>query len=297
MSSDNKKTTGNQGWQEFIANKEKMLSAYDSATTYTKNKPIHVDQGKVAEAEFRQWLSRFLPQKYGVTSGYIICQGFNDEEKLRHFDVIVYDQLNSPILWVENNPDSSSQGNIRAIPAEYIHGVFEIKSSLNEDSAKQAISKLDELEPLLKGSENNQEYKKFLPQNIALGIVFFELKNQHATNLEILKILAPKNFYRGFLNTLVLRGEELEKINAGRILTLDGKLEPSKSLGDSLFKHPFPSISFLGEGDVVKSRMLYWAPSMFSMYAFDILALMEGTYSPNRVSSLHALAYEKENAE
>jgi hypothetical protein len=62
------------------------------------------------EALFRDWLEQFLPAKYGVTSGYIIQQKDAVKPrsalkgKLRHYDVIIYNKLDSSVLWTEMSP-------------------------------------------------------------------------------------------------------------------------------------------------------------------------------------------------
>ncbi len=91
-----------------------MLDAFDRARNKAASHEVETYHGKVAEAEFRKWLTDFLPKKYGVTSGYIVSPGLKSTEKTPHFDVIIYDQLESPILWVEGDPDVSSQG--RSLP-------------------------------------------------------------------------------------------------------------------------------------------------------------------------------------
>jgi hypothetical protein len=86
-----------------------MLHAYEVARTQASAQEVEAHHGSVAEGESRRWLVDFLPKRYGVTSGYVVSQQLSaNEQKLPHYDVIVYDALNSPVLWVEGNPDKSS---------------------------------------------------------------------------------------------------------------------------------------------------------------------------------------------
>jgi len=290
--------TGTQGWEEFISSKEEMLAQYDRAKTKQLNRPIQVNAGRVAEAEFRKWLSNFLPKKYGVTSGYVISQGFTDEQKLLHYDVIIYDQLNSPILWVESNPDNSEQGSIRAIPAEYVHGILEVKSTMSMKSCKEAVKKLDELKPLLeKNDEDDIRYRKFFPPNFMMGIIFFELLKKDQKDIGMLDILMTKDFYKGYMSALVLRGEGLKTINSGMILQLGGKGEllNDQKHSDSLLVPPTPySISIPIENEEYLTTLLYWAASMFSMYVFGMLGMMEGTNKSGMMASMHGAVHKKE---
>jgi hypothetical protein len=106
------------GWVEFITEKLVMLDAFERSKIQIVNRPTQTGKGPVAEAEFRQWLRYFLPKKYSVTSGYIISQedAFTLRSKLKnkllHYDVIIYDELNSPILWDVSNSDSGMTSNV-----------------------------------------------------------------------------------------------------------------------------------------------------------------------------------------
>src|SRR5437660_1678825 len=109
---------GVQGWREFIAEKHDLVRTYVSASEKEASRPLKTESGFVAEGVFRNWLAGFLPALYGVTSGYIISPGFTDQKSMKHFDVIIYDRLESPVLWREHNPDRSEQGQSRPIPVE-----------------------------------------------------------------------------------------------------------------------------------------------------------------------------------
>jgi hypothetical protein len=50
-----------QGWKQFLTSRKKMLSAYDRAKETAKAHEVETHQGVVAEAQFRKWLSDFLP--------------------------------------------------------------------------------------------------------------------------------------------------------------------------------------------------------------------------------------------
>ncbi len=114
---------------------------------------MRTEHGVAGEAALRQWLSGFLPEKFGVTSGYIIPDVIAGDYKLYHFDIVVYDKLNSPVLWTDGDFDRSEQGKKRAIPAKHVYAVFESKASLTSQSAQAAIGKLAELNSLRAKSE------------------------------------------------------------------------------------------------------------------------------------------------
>ena len=98
-----------QGWGQILTGRQEILDAYDRARQQARHE-AETFHGRVAEGAFRRWLQGFLPKRYGVTSGYIVSPGLASDVRAPHFDVIIYDQLESPVLWVEENPDASRQG-------------------------------------------------------------------------------------------------------------------------------------------------------------------------------------------
>ena len=77
---------GVQGWRQLLSMKESILGQYDLARSRAASHEVQVFHGRVAEAAVREWLAEFLPQRYGVTPGYIVSQGLPETVPLRHFD-------------------------------------------------------------------------------------------------------------------------------------------------------------------------------------------------------------------
>ena len=80
MSADRKRL-GTQGWQQFLTGRKQMLDGYDRARVQADAHEVATHHGNVAEDKFREWLASFLPQRYGVTAGYIVSQGRTEAEK------------------------------------------------------------------------------------------------------------------------------------------------------------------------------------------------------------------------
>ena len=176
-----------QGWEQFLNNKIEMLYLFDVAKKFSKSHIVQVSHGHSAEALFRKWLSEFLPEKYGVSSGYIVSQhkDFWGKTELPHYDVIIYDRLNSPILWIEKNDDKSDQGKSRAFPAEYVRVVLEIKSNMTKTAVKEMIKKLNELECLIETNGQNVYEPGKLSSSFFFASVFFELKKKNAEEINL----------------------------------------------------------------------------------------------------------------
>ena len=175
MNYDNK--YGFIGWREFLTSRKEILDEYDKALEKNVNRPIRTSHGIAGEAAFRRLLKNHLPERYGITSGYIIPDIVSTEYKLYHYDVIIYDRLNSPVLWSEEDFDTSDLGKKLAIPAKYVLSVIEIKATFNQKNVKDAINKLKEL----------SELSSYLHPHFSSNMVFIELKNSEMDKVDILK--------------------------------------------------------------------------------------------------------------
>jgi hypothetical protein len=180
------------GARQFLAERVRLLSEYDHARTHSRAHKVETYHGNAGEAFVRDWLERFLPKRYGVTPGYIISQRIGEPVKLPHYDVIIYDQLEAPVLWVEGNPDTVSNAQSRAIPVEYVRAVIEVKARLTRPSAKEATTHLCDLMPFAEGVDSPEErYKKYLPHNFFCASLFFELLRKNEGHRAILNNLIP----------------------------------------------------------------------------------------------------------
>jgi hypothetical protein len=181
------------GSDEFNLNRREILEAYFYAKKGAANRPVKTEHGPAAEARFRAWLERTLPKKFGVTSGYVIPNLMAPKFPLEHFDVIIYDALEAPILFMHENEDMSEQGRRRAIPARYVRAVYEVKATLTRKMARDAMEKLAHLTPF---------HQQFVDP-FHTGIVFFELPDNHEKKNTILSGFVPPHVYH-FTGALVL---------------------------------------------------------------------------------------------
>ncbi|MFT6922195.1 MAG: hypothetical protein ACJA1C_001197 [Crocinitomicaceae bacterium] len=288
-----------QGWKQFLTSRKEMLDSYDRARTHSGKHKVQTSHGNVAESEFRKWLSAFLPKKYAVTSGYIISQGISDNEKAPHFDVIIYDHLNSPILWVEHDPDKSVQGKSLAIPAEYVMAVIEVKSAFSKKTVKDAVKHLKELDKLMSGIDASEErYKMYLPNQFFCSTVFFELRKANSRDIDALNVIKEGVDLRGYCGGIILRGEGSDKEVTGELKLTVAKESISPIIPDN--KSPLFGLAMTGITEHADKKYygasISWGEYNFAKYAFDLVALLNSTYD-GRLSSFHgfgASEFEKE---
>ena len=281
---------GTIGWEEFLQTKKDIIAEYDSVKGITKNRPVKTEHGNAGEAAFRKWLSEFLPKKYGVTSGYIIPDVRSVKYVVRHFDVIVYDKLNSPVLWVETTLDKSEHGKKRAIPAKYAHSVFEIKSTLNNKSIAEALKKLQEVNDF--AGDLNAAYSS--------AIVFIELKSELQNNCKLAEKLYRTDI-AGYYGGIILRAEKLDDNLAGYFqFTNGGETEEHMPLakdvgGLSINEKKQPVLTEQGDtceiislenkwnfdkgySPCLKNIYLSWSYNGFPNFAIDVLDRVNGEF-------------------
>lgn len=190
---------GKVGWREFFENRKKILNAFDQAKSLNSNRPLQTSHGVVVEEAIRKWLSEFLPGKYGVTSGYVIPDIVSMQYKLYHYDIIIYNQLDSPILWTE----SDSSGKAQAIPAKFVYHIIEVKSTFDGKNIRDGLKKIKSLD----------EFQEFLPNHFKSSLIFVDIKNGVLNKQNILRKFYG-NLPVSYNETLILRSELNEDMSA-----------------------------------------------------------------------------------
>jgi len=178
-----------------------------------------------------------------------------------------------------------------AIPAEHTRMVLEIKSVFSKKTVADAIDHLNDLAPLMSGSNNRDiPYKLYLPDDFYCGIVFYELHDENKGNQSALFDMLKGASLRGYLGGLVLRGEGHDLPLSGRITTAHSA-QPLESFMD-------PAIGLLGiahsktveaSADNHFGVLITWLEAGFAQFAFDIVAMLNGTYRPGYVSSFFGM--------
>ena len=284
-------TNNPQGWKQFLSMRESMLSSFRLSKSQQANKPVKTQHGNHGEQLVRSWLSNFLPKKYGVTSGYIISQGLPEDSPILHYDVIIYDALESPILWLDEGEKS------RAIPAEFVLGVIEVKANLTSESSEKAIKKLKELEPLLiDEDEPGERYKVYLPKNFFCCVFFFELLKENIHSGKILDNLVEGTRLKGYRGGLILDYAGSDINRSGKIILMKWPEPKTNNIGkkqESILSNLAVSKTISGNfGDNISTK-IFWLVESFSMFSFDLVAMLNGTYRADRLSSFYGFGGSK----
>jgi len=278
-------------WAQFLIARRELLAQYDQAMVHAKEQTVVTHHGVVAEAAVRDWLGRFLPKRYGTTSGFIKSQD-PTMNVTSHFDVIIYDQLEAPVLWTETNRDKSEKGLSRVIPAEHVRAIIEVKSALSRRTLREATDKLNELRPLMAGvNALSDSYPKYLSENAILSMLFFELRTADAKDVEVLELVRDYESQRMSYGPVVLRGEGVDPDYTGVFSRLRSNEPIPPIWAEKGLLHGF---ALSGPRESSSGHMLaqlMWGDVNFSSFAFDLLALLDGTYRPGFSSSFHGFDF------
>lgn len=177
-------------WQQFLLARRAILAQYDRARSHALSQPVATHHGNVAEAAVRDWLGAFLPKRFGVTSGYIRSQAMPEPYQSAHFDVIVYDQLKAPTLWIGEAKRSDE-------PPPNVKAVFEKVRRLLEDEAAQNELYMPEMSRLIAAGPDvdrvadgvgdfGRDLKNPIPVNGALGELIYISQLMTATGSRFL---------------------------------------------------------------------------------------------------------------
>ncbi len=256
------------GWKQFLNARKELLDGYDQAKTMSQKHIVQTQHGVTAEVLFRRWLTSFLPQKFGVSEGYIVSLGIPDTEPVVHFEVIIYDKLESPILWCE--------GESKAIPAEHVLAVIELKSALSRRTAKESIDQLAKLAPLLGGSNQAGRHKLYLPDKFHSYSVFFELRQDEFHHREAVETIAFAKELRGYSGGIILRCEGHRKPNTGYIT----RVRFPEWNGNEIDLSGFAVTPGRMVNNVNWNALIQWGEHFFSTFAFSLLRNLNGDHGP-----------------
>jgi len=97
--------------------------------------------GEAREFALKELLRQYLPAKLGVEKG-IVASSVKGELPSKQIDVVIYDKLNTPVLYAAEN--------LRIFPIEGVYAVIEVKSRLNSVTLNDAINNIRSVKKMTK---------------------------------------------------------------------------------------------------------------------------------------------------
>ncbi len=265
--------------------RQRMLDQYYNAKEQDQEDACRTSHGNAAENIFRCWLSRFLPKRFGVAKGYVVSPRIGGEMPADEWDIIIYDAIESPILYYRNEAGEEKLG----LPVEHVLAVIEVKASLNEKSSVQTNKKLMKLLPLTASPEHRPE-SHFLRKSFFCQSVFFETRvdtlTQYRGSLQNLVALCGEQTL-GYGGGTVLYSERLpgEKTEysgymmLGRdfygCLSTDGLLEMTESAETLVPPIHIPDVPVVSSTHKMFMSII-WDPNGFYHYLWELVYLLKG---------------------
>ena len=276
------------GVDSFFAERVKILDRYDQVKQQSLDDPVKVEHGIVGEILIREWLKSFLPKRFGVCKGYIITTNLEYNGVLEEWDVIIYDAIESPILFTRGEGlDANNSGQKRAVPVEYVRAVIEVKAKLNPKSAKDVFEKLQKLVSFI-GVNQSDKFPQFFCLPFVSATIFLEtdvnsLKQYRKALDGLCEIYTIQQDLR-FMGALILRSQREPKHSG--YLQLEVMNEP--------FSYPdvfeMSSVFPFSEDQYGQFGCLCYSVNSYPKFIFDLLANVKGINYPT--SSLYGLDYE-----
>ena len=163
---------------------------------------------------------------------------------------------------------------------------------------RDAIAKLKELEPLSAGIDQaGERYPRFLPASTLLGMFFFELRSASSSDIEALDLIRDFEPQRGFYGAVILRGHGAHPDDTGIVVRARSNTAYERTIGPTgLFGGATLTSTAESQGQH-NGAMLTWTEVNFSAFAFDVLAVLNGTYRVGFASSFHGLDFRKQSVE
>ncbi len=136
---------------------QSMRSSFEES----RQLPHPGEKGRAAELVLRNFLSKHLPKRFEVCSGFILDKEDNVSGQT---DVIIYDSLNCPVYSVHDD--------LRIIPSDNVAAVVEVKSTLRNQDFNDAATKASVIKHLVKTPE--QPSKEMVLTNTYVSLFAFD---------------------------------------------------------------------------------------------------------------------------
>jgi hypothetical protein len=123
-----------------------MIEQFDHISAQIEHRG---ERGTEREAILATFLRTYLPSRFAVSRGEIVDTSL---QTTRQCDLVIYDHLNCPMLYAGHD--------YRVFPAEPVHAVIEVKSTLSKSQLDDAAAKIRAVKKLER------------PNGLIAGIVF-----------------------------------------------------------------------------------------------------------------------------
>ena len=115
---------------------EAKKAKLQSILSVSLNHPV--SQGSHCESSWIELLRNFLPNRYGITKGFVFDSRGNISEQI---DIIIYDTTYSPLVYATKNDE-------KYVTIESVYAVFECKPKISKTNIDYAEKKIQSVKGL-----------------------------------------------------------------------------------------------------------------------------------------------------
>lgn len=156
---DNKKPN----YEKFLISTSQEIMAVKDRVRFLINDANWGEEGRYKEIILREILRSFLPERYGIGTGFAICK---DDKVTSQIDIIIYDKFKA-----DNNAEILKKGDFVVVESKSVVGIIEVKSSFDSNIfSKKNDGDRNVIEKIL-------DNKKLIGDKIFAGIFAFDKKN------------------------------------------------------------------------------------------------------------------------
>jgi len=277
------------GAEAFLAQRDYLLAQYDHAKKQAVDDPVRTEHGVVGEAIVREWLQVFLPKRYGVTKGYIITHNLEYDGPIEEWDIIIYDRLESPVLFVKESPEITKGGQRLAIPVEHVRGVVEVKATFRADMARKMRDKLLKLKHFI-GVDETDRYPRFLKMPFTCTGIFFEtdVADYTAYRAALDELTGLSDSSAAPFGFLILRSQTTPD-HCAYLQYLCGET-PS---GLAAYPEMSSEFRFANGKHGMLGSVGGWGVNFFPSFVFDLTASLSGKFRPGWASSVYGFDLDR----
>lgn len=154
---------------------------HTDATYFSELTSHNGEKGRLNETHLVRTLRRYLPDKFGIGTGFIVSGG----EKIRQSsqcDIVIYDRMN-------NAPFYSSEA-WQIFPIEMVYGVIEVKTKLTKVEIRKAFQSCAFLRSMCE--EQGQPNKAYIRQNPGSPVTFASYRTRLPPRFFVFAYSGPK---------------------------------------------------------------------------------------------------------
>lgn len=242
----------------FTGVSKKLTADFDFLSSQLVHRP---SSGAAREFAIKEILRQYLPQKLAVGSGVVIS---SDGRTSRQMDIIIYDSLNTPLLF--------SAGDTQIFPVECVYAVIEVKSMLNAQELKKSAEIIHSIKQMPK--------KAYIKANKPTT---HRVVNLYGQEIDYFPVLGLVFAYNSIKNISLLRDKLIDIDYDDNLMNIDTVCILNKGLITN-WQSGIDKYTVTNEPDSQREALINSDNSLLTFYLFMMHTLPQAWMHPIRIT-------------